>query len=241
MKIFPALFAVVLLASKFASAEIIQWEGREFYAKNVHASVVKLNGEEVLKVERDLKALPFDEKRLSETVDLPTYVKLKDFEFADGVFEVKMLARVQRPAIFPASQGFIGFNFRINGDDTAFESIYLRPNIGRADMQLSRNHSVQYVSYPGYKFDRLRKDSPGLYETYADIGLDEWITMRVHVLGDRSELYLNDARHPSFIVNKLKGTSFSGGVGLFVDIGTEGYFKDFKVISSIHPKLKTGI
>jgi hypothetical protein len=240
MKIFPALFALSVLVSEFSSADTIQWEGREFYTKNVHASVIKLKGEEVLKVERDLKALPFDEKKLGETVDLPTYVKLKDFEFADGIFEVKMLARVHRPAIFAASQGFIGLSFRINGDDTAFESIYLRPNIGRAEMQISRNHAVQYISYPGYKFDQLRKDSPGVYETYADIGLDEWITLRVHVLGDRAELYLNDAKNPSFVVNKLKGKSASGGIGLFVDIGTEGYFKDFKIISSIHPKLKSG-
>ena len=66
-------------------------------------------------------------------------------------------------------------------------------------------------------------------------GLDEWITMRVRVTGERAELYLNDARHPSFIVNKLKGTSKEGTIALYVDIGTEGFFKDFKIVSSIHP------
>jgi hypothetical protein len=98
-----------------------------------------------------------------------------------------------------------------------------------------RNHSVQYFAFPGWKFADLRKEAPGLYETYADIGLDEWITMRIHVTGERAELYLNDARYPSFIVNKMKGTSKAGTIGLYVDIGTEGYFKDFKIISSIHP------
>jgi hypothetical protein len=96
-----------------------------------------------------------------------------------------------------------------------------------------RNHAVQYFAFPGWKFADLRKEAPGLYETYADIGLDEWITMRVHVTGERAELYLNDARYPSFIVNKMKGTSRAGTIGLYVDVGTEGYFKDLRIISSI--------
>jgi hypothetical protein len=157
---------------------------------------------------------------------------LKNVEFSDGVFVVKVLARVQRPTPFPDSQGFIGVYFRANMDDSAFESIYLRPNAGRADNQAFRNHAVQYLAFPGFKFDRLRKEAPGLYETYADIGLDKWITMRVHVTGERAELYLNDAKYPSFIVNRMKGTSASGTIGLYVDIGTEGYFKDCRVLSS---------
>lgn len=240
MKRLLASLLISALVLGTAAAETVRWEGREFETHNVRAAVVKLNGEDVLKVERDLKTLPFDINRLGETVDEPTYVKLKDFEFADGVFEVKMLARVQRPTPFPASQGFIGVHFRVKADDSAFESIYLRPNAGRADNQAFRNHTVQYFAYPGQKFDRLRKESAGLYETYADIGLDEWITMRIHVAGERAELYLNDAKYASFIVNQMKGTSASGGIGLFVDIGTEGYFKDFKIIHSVHPKMMGG-
>lgn len=233
--------AILALLPTFpALSETIQWEGREFILNKVKASLTRIGGEEVLKVERDLAALPFDIKKLEETVDEATYVKLKDFEFADAIFEVKVLARVQRPAPFPASQGFIGVHFRANEDNSAFESIYLRPNAGRADVQAYRNKTVQYFAYPGFKFERLRKESPGLFETYADIGMDEWITMRIHVAGERAELYLNDARYPSFIVNQMKGTSKSGSIGLYVDIGTEGYFKDFKIIHSIHPKLKGG-
>lgn len=240
MKKLIAPFIFALFSTGAISSGTIQWDGREFDVKNAHASIVKLNGEDVLKVERDLKALPFDLERLHETVDEPTYVKLRNLEFSDGIFEVKVLARVQQPTPFPAAQGFIGIHFRVNADDSAFESIYLRPNVGRADNQMFRNHAVQYFAYPGYKFNRLRKESSGVYETYADIGLDEWITMRIHVKGERAELYLNNAKYPSFIVNKMKGTSASGGIGLFVDIGTEGYFKDFKIISSMHPKLKGG-
>ena len=160
---------------------------------------------------------------------------MKNFEFRDGTFEVKLLSRVQQPTPMTSSQGFIGLYFRVNDDNSAFESIYLRPNAGRSDIQAMRNHTVQYFAFPGYKFADLRKEAPGLYETWADIGLDEWITMRIKVTGEKAELYLNDAKYASFIVNKMKGTSKAGTLGLYVDIGTEGYFKDLKIISSIHP------
>ncbi|MGI4734536.1 MAG: hypothetical protein ACRYG7_05085 [Janthinobacterium lividum] len=47
--------------------------------------------------------------------------------------------------------------------------MYLRPANGRADNQLQRNHAVQYFSYSDYRFERLRKEAPGQYETYADL------------------------------------------------------------------------
>jgi len=229
-----SLLLSVVCASQ-AAAATIEWDGRTFETVNVKAAVVNLRGEQVLKLERDLQSFPFDPTREVETVDDRHYLRLKGFDFTDGIFEVKVLSRVQQPSPFPRAQGFIGVYFRAQHDDSAFESIYLRPNCGRSAIQAMRNHSVQYFAFPGFKFAELRKEAPGLYETYADIGLDEWITMRIHVAGERAELYLNDARYPSFIVNKMKGTSRAGTIGLYVDIGTEGYFKDLRIISSIHP------
>ncbi len=224
-------------AAKQNTERIIEWERRNFEMVNVKASIVDLRGESVLRLERDLESFPFDPKREVECVDDRHFLKLMDFEFTDGICEVKLLSRVLQPAPYPNSQGFIGMYFRVQQDESAFEAIYLRPNVGRSHIQAMRNHAVQYFAYPGYKFAVLRKEAPGLYETYADIGLDEWITMRIHVMGEKAELYLNNAKYPSFIVNRMKGTSRSGTIGLYVDIGTEGYFKDFKIISSIHPGL----
>src|SRR5690606_4643826 len=100
---------------------------------------------------------------------------------------------------FAGSQGFIGVYFRAAEDDSAFDSIYLRPNAGRSDNQRVRNHTVQYFAYPDHKFDKLREMAPGLYETWADVGMDEWITLRVHVKGDTAKAFINDAKYPSFI------------------------------------------
>lgn len=212
-------------------AQSLKWNGQEFESVNVKAALVQLGGEEVLKVERNLDALPFDLKKLGSTVDEPTYVKLKNVNIDNGSVEVKVLSRIQNPSPFEAARGFIGLAYRINEDDTAFESIYLRPSNGRAENQFMRNHTVQYFAYPDYKFDRLREESSGEYETYADIGLDEWITMRIEFEGEKATLYLNDQIYPSFIVSEMKGKTASGTIGLWVDIGTEGYFKDLKINS----------
>lgn len=220
-----------LLSILNAQAQTLKWEGREFEIAAVNASIVQLEGEEVLKVERDLKALPFDLENLAITVDEPTYVKVKNLDIENGIFEVKMLSRIQIPTPFKGAHGFIGVAFRAKEDNSAFESIYLRPNVGRSEDQFARNHTVQYYAYPDYKFDKLRNpEYKGQYETYADVGLDEWITMRVEFKGKEAKLFLNDHEYPSFIVNEMKGNSKSGSIALWVDIATEGYFKDFKII-----------
>jgi hypothetical protein len=43
-------------------AQKLKLNNQEFELKNVTGSIVNLNGEQVLKIERDLKALPFDVK-----------------------------------------------------------------------------------------------------------------------------------------------------------------------------------
>lgn len=223
------LYIVLNFWSLAAFGQELVFQNQKFEARNVIASVTTLNGEEVLKVERDLKALPFDVNRLEATVDEPTYVKLKDVDFKDGVIEVKMLSQIQDPSPFKAAQGFIGIAFRIAEKDSAYESIYLRPRVGRSDNQLARNRAVQYYSYPEYKFDRLRKEAPGMYETTAPVGINEWITMRIEVTGEKAYMYINDAKHSTFVVEKMKGKTSHGSIALWVDIGTIGYFKDLKI------------
>jgi hypothetical protein len=224
------LFVLMIFCAVGAFGQDIAFQKQSFEARNVTASVVKLNGEDVIKIERDLKALPFDVNKLESTVDEPTYVKLKNIDFQDGIIEVKMLAQIQNPSPFQFAQGFIGVAFRIAASDSAYESIYLRPKVGRSDNQSARNHTVQYYAYPDFKFDRLRKEAPGLFETTAPVDINEWITMRIEVTGEKAYMYINDAKYSTFVVEKMKGKTTHGAVALWVDIGTIGYFKDLKVV-----------
>lgn len=230
------IIACFLFASfSKSSTQTIQFEGMEFEISNVKASVTELYGDRVLMVERDLNKLPFDAKRLEATVDEPTFVKLKHVNFEDGIIEVKVLSRIQNPSPFEFAQGFIGLAFRVNEDNSAYESIYLRPRVGRSDNQFARNKTVQYYAYPDYKFEKLRKETPGKYETAAPVDLNEWITMRLEVSGEKAYLFVNDTKYATFVVDKMKGKSSSGTIGLWVDIGTEGYFKDLKITPHRNP------
>jgi hypothetical protein len=190
-------------------------------AIGVSMSLQKLDGKTVVRVVKDSTVKEDDE---------PTFVKLKGNDFHDGTIEVSVLSKL-RPDAPAHARGFIGVAFRINDTNSKFECIYIRPTNGRADDQVRRNHSIQYFSFPDYKFSRLRKDSPEKYESYADMGLNEWIKMKIIVKGAQAKLYLNDNTKPSLIVNDLKlGPDQSGGIGLFVDIGTEGYFSDLQIL-----------
>lgn len=176
-----------------------------------------------------LSALRVVKRPEVEKVDEPTFVRLDGVNFKNGIIDLKVRSRLLKEA--PAhARGFIGLAFRINETNTQFECIYLRPTNARADDQVRRNHSIQYFAYPDFKFDRLRKESPEAYESYTDMALDEWIQMRIEVKGTQAKLFLNNHPQPSLVVNDLKlGTEASGGIGLWVDIGTEGYFTDLKV------------
>lgn len=217
--------AVMLFAQK------LTLNNQEFELRNVTGSIIEFQGEKVLKIERDLKALPFDENNLESTVDDRHYARLTNLDFENGSIEVKMYSQLQDPMPnnFKSAQGFIGVYFRIDEKDEAFESIYLRPRVGRSGNQFARNHTVQYFAYPNNKFETLRKQAPGKYEGAAPVGLNEWITMRIEVNGRKAEMFINDARYSTFVVDSLLGKNNKGAVGLYVDIGTVGYFKDLKI------------
>ncbi|MFV5690728.1 hypothetical protein ACM55K_01745 [Flavobacterium sp. LT1R49] len=223
------LLSILILQITGVFAQKFTWENKEFEAVNTKVAIVNMDGVQVLKVERDLVAFPFDEKNIEVSTDGPTYVKLTDVAIENGTIEVKMLSRIMENSPFHAARGFIGVAYRVDQENKNFDAIYLRPSNGRADDQLRRNHTVQYFSYPGNTFSRLRKEANGLYETYADIGLNEWIDVRIEFQNEKAFLYINNQKSPSFIVTKMLGTSNKGSIALWVEIGTIGYFKDLKV------------
>jgi hypothetical protein len=223
-------FSVGVYAQSSAGWKKLMLGKQTFELHNVTGEIVKFQGKEVLKIERDLAALPFDSTHIEATVDEPHYARLMDLgDFENGTIEVKMFSQLQNPAPYSGVAGFIGVFFRVKDDDSAFESIYLRPKVGRSNNQLFRNHTVQYISYPHAKFDTLRKTSPGKYEGSAPVALNEWITMRIEVNGETAEMFINNMKYSTFMVDKLLGMHKKGGIGLYVDIGTIGYFRDLKV------------
>jgi len=184
----------------------------------VQASPVHFDGQDCLRVTKDPTVTEVDE---------PTFAQLVGPKFHGGTIEVAVRSRLL-PDAPPHARGFIGVAFRILDDRTAFEGIYVRPTNGRANDQLRRNGTVQYFAYPDHKYDRLRREFPRQYETWADIGLDEWIRMRLEVRGRHVELFLNGSPRPAFLVSETF-LEAPGALGLWVDVGTEGFFTDLRV------------
>ena len=210
----------LLLAYSNLNAQSIKLDLKSFQAVQASMSLSTVGGRPALRVVKDTAV---------KAVDEPTFVRLNGVDFRDGIIEVKVLSRLLKDAP-EFARGFIGVAFRIDESNAKYESIYIRPTNGRAEDQVRRNHSIQYYSYPDYKFDVLRKQAPEKYESYADMALDQWIRLRIEVKGATAKLFIDANPQPSLVVNDLKrGSDVSGGIALWVEVGTEGFFSDVKI------------
>jgi len=148
--------------------------------------------------------------------------------FRDGTLEVDV-AGTPRPDAPPQMKGFIGLMFRLSSSADGGEMIYLRPVNGRSSNQLERNHAVQYVSPPEYSWQRLRKESPGMYESYVDLEPGVWTHMKIEVSGTQARLYVAGAEQPCLVVNDLKRGDSTGAIGLWAHATTVAYFSNLLI------------
>ena len=199
----------------------INMSAENWKAVNTEIRDATLDGIAALRVVKgEAKRMRFDEN---------TYARLADGDFHNGTIEVSMLSRLL-PDAPDFSRGFIGIAFRVNDGDSEFESFYVRPTNAMTDDPVRRSHGCQYFAYPGYTFAYFREYGIEGYEAPIDSGLDTWITLKAVIRDDRAAFYLNGAASPTLVVNGLKhGGNARGGVGLFVDIGTEGFFRDLRI------------
>jgi len=156
-------------------------------------------------------------------------LKIVNASFKNGTIEINLAGNTMASASETA-RGFVGIAFRIKDDNSKYECIYLRPTNGRANDQVRRNHSVQYISYPDFPWERLRKEFPEKYESYVDLEPGVWTKVKIVVEGDKAKLYVHDSAQPCLIVNDLKmGPNAEGAVGLWVGPGTVAHFSDLYV------------
>jgi len=152
-------------------------------------------------------------------------------DFHNGTIEVEV-AGAPRAGAPEGSRGFIGLLVRAQEHGARGENIYLRPTNGRADDQLRRNHSTQYESLPDFLWPRLRKENPGVYESYVDLDAGAWTKMKIVVSGTKAQLYVNGAEQPCLIVNDLKLGDSHGQIALWAPSSTDAYFSNLTVRST---------
>jgi hypothetical protein len=148
--------------------------------------------------------------------------------FQDGTIEVN-LSGDTAPNARPEWRGFVGLAFRVTADRSHFECFYLRPKNGRSEDQLQRNHAAQYISIPGFGWQKLRSENPGKYESYVDLVPGQWTQVKIQVAGSRARLYVNGAEQPVLIVNDLKQPPANGAIALWLGPGTIAHFSELKV------------
>jgi hypothetical protein len=153
---------------------------------------------------------------------------VKTSDLKDGTIEADV-AGLPREGAMPGTRGFVGIAFRVQDHGARYEAFYLRMTNGRADDQLQRNHSVQYISHPDYTWQRLREETPGMYESYVDLVAGAWTRIKIVVSGTKARLYVNNGQEPCLIVNDLKLGENHGPVALWTGSDTEAYFSNLTI------------
>jgi hypothetical protein len=194
----------------------------EMELRNVKAERVTHKGKAALRV-TDRGANVPDGRRL---------VILNKTEFQDGVIEIDLTGEPGTDA-GEGARGFVGLAFRVSAgvanDDLKYECFYVRPTNGRADDQVRRNHSAQYISFPEFPWQRLRMEFPEKYESYVDLVPGEWTKVKIEVRGGKARLYVHDAPQPVLVVNDLKHGQSHGRIALWIDPGTVAHFANLRV------------
>src|SRR5262249_4193572 len=138
---------------------------------------------------------------------------VKDLEFRDGVIDVDVST--------PASRGFFGIQFRVSGDGTAAEWVYLRQHkSGLAD-------AMQYTPVLGTGLNWQLYNGPG-FTGAVDIPQDVWFHLRLEVTGAQARLFVKDMDKPALVMDDLKSGLQRGQIALAVLTGAT-YFSNFTI------------
>jgi hypothetical protein len=146
---------------------------------------------------------------------------LKDSKFSDGILELEIKGENKQGA------SFVGLAFHVH-DDKHYEAIYLRPfNFINKEREA---HSVQYVSMPDHPWEKLRSDSPGIYENKIDPTPDPdgWVDLKIVIAGKSVKVFINNSDRPSLEVGSLDMVN-QGGIALWVGNNSKGSFRNLRV------------
>jgi len=136
---------------------------------------------------------------------------LKDLEMRDGVVDVDVAT--------PASRGFFGIQFRIDGNNA--EWVYLRQHKSGAP------DAMQYTPVLNTGLNWQIYNGPG-FTGAVEIPKDVWFHLRLAVTGAQAKFYVQDMDHPALVINDLKTGIQKGQVALAVLTGAT-YFSNFEL------------
>jgi len=207
---------LTLMCSAAVAQQIAVTDPSTLDLKNALAESATYHGEQALKLTE------------KESGHIAALAIVKNLTFRNGAIDVDVSGAPTK-GTFEGARGFIGIAFRMQSEASNYEAFYVRPTNGRADDQLRRSHSTEYISEPDWPWERLRTENPGVYESYADMQPGEWLHLRIVVEGTNASLYVGNASQPCLLVHDLKMGEKEGAVALWIGPGTEGYFRNLKI------------
>jgi len=148
---------------------------------------------------------------------------LKEYIFSNGTIEFDVKGRNV------LQKSFIGIAFHFQNDST-YDAVYFRPfNFSNPDTA-RRSRAVQYISLPGFYWDKLRNQFPGKYENKVTPvpDPDDWFHVKLIIADKKIIVFVNNSTVPSLEVEKLSSTK-NGQIGLWVDNGSDGSFANLVI------------
>ncbi len=138
---------------------------------------------------------------------------VKDFEMRDAVIDMDVST--------PASRGFFGIQFRLDGAGSNGEFVYLRQHKSGAP------DAMQYTPVFNTGLNWQLYNGPGFTDA-VEIPKDVWFHVRLEVSGAQARLYVKNMEKPALVMNDLKSGVQKGRLALYVLIG-ETYFSNFQI------------
>jgi len=146
---------------------------------------------------------------------------VQNVAFSEGTLDIDLRGAGKQEA------SFLGLAFGVANART-FEAVYFRPFRFADDDPSARTHAVQYVSWPEYTWEKLRKDKPGAYEAAIQPVPDPagWFHARIEVTQQKVSVSIDGSTQPCLVVDRL--THREGDVGLWVD-SMPGAFRNLRI------------
>jgi len=142
-------------------------------------------------------------------------------KFSEGTLEIDLRGGGKQEA------SFVGLAFGV-ADSKTFEAVYFRPFRFADDDPEARRHAVQYVAWPEYTWEKLRKEKPGRYEAAIQPVPDPagWFHARIDVTKQNVSVFVDGSTQPCLVVDRLGYRE--GSVGLWVD-SMPGQFRNLRI------------
>jgi hypothetical protein len=130
-------------------------------------------------------------------------------------------------------RSFVGVAFS-GANDSAYETVYVRPFNFRTTDPVRGAHAVQYESMPTYSWSKLRSDFPEVYENPVEPSPEPtaWVRMRVVIEPARIRVYVGEGAEPDLTVDRIDPKT-GRRVGLWVGNGSDGDFANLRITPAI--------